>query len=294
MKWSFVLTVLTACSFDPSAAKIDAAFGDDAPGEAAPADAAPLGAFGSITPLAILNSSDLEDDPSLTADMRELFFASNRGNSFYDEDIYVSTRDSTAVDFGTPSKVTELNVEISADGLTITFTSDRGGNDDLWIAKRETRTTPWGTPVLLPELNSLSGEYGSVVTTLGTGQLEMTLCSARGGNEAVYVTRKAPNDTMYPAPTIADGVDTTDHECDAARPDENTLYFTRARTGAPTQLDLFRARWDGTRWIEVEAVTELNTAFRDSDPWVSPDHRTIYFSRDTNDNARDDLYMATR
>ncbi|HEY5933112.1 MAG TPA: hypothetical protein VIU61_00675, partial [Kofleriaceae bacterium] len=162
------------------------------------------------------------------------------------------------------------------------------------IAKRETRASAWGTPVLLTELNSLSGEYGSVVTTLGNGQLEMTLCSGRSGNEALYVTRKPPVDTMYPAPTLADGVDTLDHECDAARPDENTLYFTRAAAATPTQLDLYRARWNGTAWIEVEAVTELNTAFRDSDPWVSPDHRTIFFSRDTNDNARDDLYMATR
>ncbi|HEY5935947.1 MAG TPA: hypothetical protein VIU61_14965, partial [Kofleriaceae bacterium] len=124
MKWSLVLPVLTACSFDPSTAKIDAAFDIDAPAEAAP-DAAPLGAFGNITLLTALNSTDLEDDPSLTADQRELFFASNRGNNFYDEDIYVSTRDSIAVDFGPPNKVTELsqantldsNVEISADGL---------------------------------------------------------------------------------------------------------------------------------------------------------------------------------
>ena len=304
MKFGLVLPALTACSFNPPSGTIDAAAPEiDTPADAGP-DAAPLGEFTNVTPLTILNSAKLDDDPSLTADMLEIFFASNRdGTGFYDEDIFVATRDVVTEDFRPPIRVEALsvvgtldsNVEISADGLTVTFTSGRGGgNDDLWIAKRDTRAAAWNTPVIMAELNSLSGEYGGAIITLANGQHEITLCSARGGNEALYVARKAPVDPSYDAPMIAEGVDTLDHECDAVRPDEDTLYFTRAAAATPIQLDLYRAKWDGARYIEVEPVTELNTASRDSDPWVSRDHRTIFFSRDTANTSTDDLYMATR
>ncbi len=303
MKCSLLLPVLTACSFNPPSGTIDAALDIDAPADAVP-DAGPLGEFGDATALTVLNSAMLDDDPSLTGDLLEIFFASNRdGTGFFDEDIFVATRDTVTQDFRPPVRVDELsiagtldsNVEISADGLTITFTSGRNsGNDDLWIAKRDTRASAWKTPVVMAELNSFQGEYGGAMITLANGQHEITLCSARSGNEALYVARKAPSDPDYGSPTIADGVDTIDHECDAARPDEDTLYFTRAATTTPIQLDLYRAVWDGTRYIEVEPVTELNTASRDSDPWVSRDHRTIFFSRDTASNGTDDLFMATR
>jgi len=303
MKCCLVLPVLTACSFSPPAGAIDAAIEIDAPIDAA-LDAGPLGAFDNVTALTVLNSAMLDDDPSLTGDLLEIFFASNRdGTGFYDEDIFVATRDTVAQDFRPPARVDELsiagtldsNVEISADGLTITFTSGRGGgNDDLWIAKRDTRASGWNTPTNMAELNSLQGDYGGAVITLADGQHEITMCSARSGNEALYVARKAATDPNYGAPTIAAGVDTIDHECDAARPDEDTLYFTRASAATPIQLDLYRAVWDGARYIEVEPVTELNTASRDSDPWVSRDHRTIFFSRDTGNNGTDDLFMATR
>lgn len=304
MKCSLLLPVLTACSFNPPAGMIDAALEIDAPVDVSPDAARPTGPFGSVTPLTILNSPFLDDDPSLTADMLEIFFASNRaGTNLLDEDIYVAKRDTTVQDFRPPVRVDELsavgtldsNVEISADGLTITFTSARDtGNYDLWTAKRETRASVWGTPGRMTELNSLQGEYGGAMLALANGQIEITLCSARDGDEALFVATKAPIDTMYGTPVLADGLDTDDHECDATRPDEDTLYFTRAAAATPLQLDLYRARWDGTRYIQVEPVTELNTASRDSDPWVSRDHHTIFFSRDAANNGTDDLYMATR
>jgi dipeptidyl aminopeptidase/acylaminoacyl peptidase len=263
----------------------------------------PLGAWGPPVPVIGLNTPRLEDDPSLTADMLELFFASNRATAnAFDEDIYVAKRTTLAEPFQDPTLVDELsdvgvldsNVEISADGLTVTFTSARNGNDDLWISTRDTRTMPWKPPAVLASLNSGAGEFGAVLTVLASGEHEVVLCTRRDGHEGLYASRKAPLDPQFPTPMPVDGVNTPDHECDGMRPDEQTLYFTRAALATPTQVDLFRARWDGSRYVDVEPITELNTGRKDSDPWVSPDHRTIYFSREGTTSFTDDLYMATR
>ena len=296
------VSLVTACAFSPPAGEPDAARDPDAMLEG-PAEAMPLGAWGPAMPLTRLNTGRLEDDPSLTADMLELFFASNRASpNAFDEDIYVATRETLAEPFQNPTRVDELsevsvldsNVEISPDGLTVIFTSARGGNEDLWISTRDTRTMPWKPPAVLGSLSSGAGEWGAVVTVLGSGEHEVLLCTARDGHEALYVARKAALDPAFPTPLPVDGVNTPDHECDGMRPDEQTLYFTRAAVATPTQVDLFRARWDGARYTDVEPVAELNTGRKDSDPWVSPDHRTIYFSRAGASAFTDDLYMATR
>jgi len=298
--------LVSACSFRPPAGTSDGGVEFDARELDAPppVDALPLGPW--KTPIRVnnINSVQLDDDPSLTADMLEMYFASNRGNaSFVDEDLYVAKRDSLIDSFKPPTKIAELsqlnaldsNVEISGDGRTITFTSSRSGNDELWIADRPTRTDNWMNLRQLGELNSVGGEYGAVVTELASGELEVVFCTSRDGNEQLYRAQKAPSDTMYSPPVAIEGVvNTADHECDGARPDEATLYFTRGAVAAPTKLDIFRARWNGTSYTDLEPVPELNTTGKDSDPWLSPDQRTIYFSRDIANNGNDEIYSSTR
>jgi hypothetical protein len=92
-----------------------------------------------------VNTNANETEPVVTPDDLTLFFA--RGNAASDaQEIFVSTRATTAAAWGAPSKVTELNSNkndrptwISADGCRILISSTRSGNagsGDVYFAQR--------------------------------------------------------------------------------------------------------------------------------------------------------------
>src|SRR5262245_53540373 len=116
MRACVVLALAGGCSFGLPAAAPPS--GDGAPTDdtAPPADTAALGPWG--TPAPTFAGTD-DDDPSLTADLRELYF--NRAS-----DIYRATRASPSDAWSTPELVAELSSaasettpEITGDGLTI-------------------------------------------------------------------------------------------------------------------------------------------------------------------------------
>lgn len=120
--------------------------------------------WGSPAPLATLDSSDDEQNPSLTGDGLVIFFSSARDGGKTKEDIYTSTRPTRADSFAAPTRVAELSSNdkdgapfISADGLEIVFNTDRGGGRgglDLWHARRSSRSAEFEAPRALPILNS--------------------------------------------------------------------------------------------------------------------------------------------
>src|SRR5262245_58586309 len=108
----------------------------DAPSDMTPNvdDAAALGPFRNVQPVAELNTTGNEDDPTLTADQLEIFFTSTRAGGLGADDIWTSRRPSTSAPWGAPTLVTELSSPsrdlrpwISPDGLLLYFSSDRPG-----------------------------------------------------------------------------------------------------------------------------------------------------------------------
>ena len=102
------------------------------------------------------------DNPTLTADMLEIFFTSERDR--VPADIFVAERSDRADRFGPPRRVdavsaagVETSPAVSADGLTLWFASDRAGGEgalDIWVATRKMRAAAWSAPANLPALNS--------------------------------------------------------------------------------------------------------------------------------------------
>jgi len=128
--------------------------------------------WGTPTPIAALNSATgTTTEMSLTGDGLEIFFTSNRDGRGME--IYRSTRRGLAASWSTPALVTEINdprsndyaPAISADGLTVIFTSHRGNGADFYIATRPTRSSAFSTPVRLPELSTpqwdISGQWSA-------------------------------------------------------------------------------------------------------------------------------------
>jgi hypothetical protein len=109
-----------------------------------------------------LASPSRTDNPTLTGDLLEIYFTTDRvsGNG----DVWFATRTSPDAPFGTPAPVTAVNGDsfetssaISSDGLTLWFGSDRAGGTgaiDVWASQRSTRTSAWSSPLNVIALNS--------------------------------------------------------------------------------------------------------------------------------------------
>jgi hypothetical protein len=117
-----------------------------------------------------VNSSSEDWSPSISTDGLTLFFGSDRPGGLGNWDIWVTTRATKDDDWSAPvnlgptvnSSALDYGPSISADGLTLFFTSVRPGgygSGDLWVTTRATTEDDWGTPVNLgPIVNSLAAE----------------------------------------------------------------------------------------------------------------------------------------
>jgi hypothetical protein len=117
-----------------------------------------------------VNSSAADGGPHISADGLSLFFESDQSGGYGGNDIYVSTRTTTNDPWGSPvnlgstvnSSVWDWGPSLSADGLSLFFTSVRSGGsggDDIWVTTRDTIDDSWGEPVNLgPTVNSSAAE----------------------------------------------------------------------------------------------------------------------------------------
>ena len=141
-----------------------------------------------------------ESQPTLSADGKELFFASARENSTLDADgnptmdIYASVK----TENGDWSQAEKLPSPIStgaqdkapflhSDGRTLYFSSNRlpsGGGYDLWVTRRDTSGI-WSDPVNLGvPVNTSGDEHGLVVSSSGT---EAFFSSRRKGTQGLDI-----------------------------------------------------------------------------------------------------------
>ena len=97
--------------------------------------------------------------------------------------------------FGTPTNLGptvnspsyDSDMSISADGLSLYFTSNRSGGSgthDIWVTTRETAQDPWGEPVNLgPTVNSSDWEHTPFVSADG---LTLYFSSTRPGGSGTF------------------------------------------------------------------------------------------------------------
>jgi len=313
LAWLVGLTAVwcMACGrvgFDPDRVAGDASVAPDAAPDAPDAgkdvDAAP-GRFSE--PVLIEKLSDpaaSDDDPTVTADLLELYFESTRFDG--SGDILVSRRSSPEEPWGAPELVDELSdpafdeetPEISTDGLTIIFSSggrpDSLGASDLYVATRPDRASPWSAPVHLVELSSTAGEGAAAVDASG---LRVVLHSGRNGGtmldlfEATRTTLDAP----WSQPRRIDELGTTGADATPYLVGGGlVLYFASDRPGSLGALDLYVATRPAldAPFSAPEPVSELNTVANLEDPWLSADQRYIVFSDSR--SGEEEIYEAWR
>ena len=279
--------------------------GTDA-GDAGGSDAgwAGLGPFGPPSLMTINDPTAIDDDPSLTADLLELFFNSNRVGSVGGTDIWVATRATASDPWGTPTLVPVVNSidaettpRISSDGLTLWFASNRPGGmglNDFYVSTRASRTATWSAPVPVPELSTPDSELQPAVDFSGLRMIISRVPAGGATQWDLFETSRPDLASPWATPTPITELNTVgteanghlspsgliliyDHD-EMGTTDRNFYYVTRPNLSAPFGTPV--------------AITEINSPFFDEDTWTSPDLRYIVFHSDRSGNS--EIYEASR
>ena len=293
------------CSFPHGTIAGDGAPGDDMMGGGdgdVRVDGTPLGPWAPPTAFPELTAAGTQlDDPTLTADMLEIYFDSTRGAGG-DDDIWRATRPNVQSVWSTPVTVGELNTngresdpEISSDGLTLWIASDRNGGaglDDIYVSTRTSRGMPWSTPVRVASLCSAGAD--DAPTTDATSQRVVfwsTRSGGAGGGDLYEATR---NGTGWNTPQRIAELCTAANDYDPfLTGDALAIYFDSDRVSATLQ-DLYVASRPSVSmpFGAPQAITELDSPARDMDPWLTPDLRTMVFA--SNRSGEYEIYWTTR
>jgi Tol biopolymer transport system component len=257
------------------------------------------GPFGPATAFA-WNSAVGDDDPALSGDALEMIFDSERDGT--PGDLYVTRRTDRSAAWSMPAVITELATAssdedgpaLSADGLTLTFSSNRPGGpamDNMWITTRPDRASAWSPPVLIAELNTANVEDHFTMTA---DDLVGVLSATGTGSHDLYETRRSSATSVWGAPALISELNEANYDGGGDIDTTGTLLvFMSNRTGT-SALDLLiatRASRDEP-FDQPQGLAELNTAGDDADPSLSSDLRVIAFVRGT--DATRDIYFAER
>ncbi len=235
---------------------------------------------------------------SISSDGLSFYFSSERpggyGGTF---DIYVATRSSTQDVWNPPenlgptisSSSWEYTANISADGLTLLFSSDRPGGSggmDMWMTTRPSPDSPWGAPVNLgPTVNSSAWDLSPRLAADG---LTLLFHSNRAGGlsgEDIWMsTRATKNDPWGTPKNLGAPVNTSSNDGEAVLSvDGLTLFFNSDRGGGSGNYDL----WVTTRRTMTDPwgppVNLGPTVNSPTVEWcgsLSADGSTLYFTSD--------------
>jgi Tol biopolymer transport system component len=210
--------------------------------------------------------------------------------------------------FGQPTALSELNttnadayVRLSPDEQTAYVASIRpggAGDYDIYVAARPDVAMPFGALSPIGAINTANGDDVPTVTADGLMMVFSGNASPTGPYDLYMTTRTSTAGSFGPPSPVAGVNDPTafDHT-PYLLPDGMTLYFASTRGTAGVSYDLYRT----TRPTPTSAfapptkLTELSTGDGDSDPVVSPDGLTLYFTSYRTETAgSSDIWVASR
>jgi Tol biopolymer transport system component len=213
-----------------------------------------------------VNSSTWDVHTCVSADGLTLYFGSMRPGTSGHYDLWVTTRETKNDAWGPPvnlgptvnSSVGEWGVSISADGLSLYFSSQRPGGYgglDLWVTTRETTNDDWGPPVNLgPTVNSSASDGFPCISTddrmlfFSDYHLGTSRPGGYGGTDIWMTTRATKSDPWGEPVNLGPTINSSSNEDTLnISADGSTLYFDSNRSGG---WDLWQA--------PIEPVVDFN------------------------------------
>jgi hypothetical protein len=237
--------------------------------------------------------------PSLTDDLREIYFSSDRPGGAGATDIWMARRDDLADPWEPPVAVAELNSgssdehpEVTGDGRTIYFASNRPGgfgNRDIYVSKRADRDSPWEAPAQVPELSSGSRDQGP--SQNATGLVLVLQNDSVGSGDLFASARESTSDPWGELVPIGELNTSSIENGPMLRAGDLILYFDSRRAG---NGDLFAATRDDPAdpFGAALPLGNLNTVALEESPWLDTTRTIIYFSSDRSGN--NEIYRAER
>lgn len=264
----------------------------------------PAAAFGDLgRPVASINSVADDESPTLTADLLEIYFTSNRAGGPGSGDVWCAQRDSRADAFGPPSLVAavstpqlETSPAISPDGLTLWVGSARAGgvgDADIWQFDRPSRDAPWGPAVNLAELNTARADLPRPVAE---GGLVMPFASRdAAGQFQTYLARRADTDAAFDVVVPLDELWVEGSSTSDAFLSEDGLFLFFSRTLGEQEGQLFMTWRKGRRELFRQPIplTDIDTSEDERDPWLDPESTRFFFSSNRRLERRHDIYATT-
>jgi len=257
----------------------------------------------------LINSSIYDATPCISVDELSLYFTSARPGGSGKWDIWVSTRATMDDPWGEPenlgpvvnSSAKDFAPCISADELSLYFTSDRPGGLwgwDIWVSTRATTDDPWEEPENLgPVVNSSAYDSAACISADG---LELFLCSRRSGglgSDDIYVSTRVTPDDPWGKPVNLSFNNSAKEGYPSISSDRLTLFFASFKNGGLGEDDLWmttRPTKDDDWGIPVNLGLPVNTSGHDGSPSISADGTTLYFYSDTPDGIVDvDLWQTS-
>jgi hypothetical protein len=189
----------------------------------------------------------------------------------------------------------------AADGNTLVFASNRGGDLDIWVAYRADEDAAWAEVERLPASVNRAGTNEFCPTPLPGGRLLFVSNRASncGGtpNADIYITRQHPVfGWLEPQPLSCD-INSVRDEFSPSLFDVNgvtTLYFSSDRDEASEHKIYSSVRQPDGSWSPAAPVHELNMAgASDARPNVRKDGLEIVFDS-TRGGGLSQIYTASR
>jgi Tol biopolymer transport system component len=195
-----------------------------------------------------VNAGPLVNDPAaddfslrLSNDGLTLYFASVRRGGFGAADIYVTTRASRQVPWGSAQNAGavvnttafEAFPTPNADETTLYFersTTMASDDADIWMTTRAKRGDRWGEPARVDALNSNGPEFSPSISVDGR---TMYFATARRGRVEVWTSTRPQDGELWSTPQPLDEALNVPRSLTLApfiSSDQRTLYFMAARS----------------------------------------------------------------
>jgi Tol biopolymer transport system component len=262
----------SACGFSPAMLASDA---PDPPLSDGPGSSDPGPAWGAPTEL-FVDTGD--HDPTLTGDMLELYFDDG-------SDIWLTARTNTSATWSAATQVTALDTtsiertpEISRDGLTMYFASNRSVGDDtqIWVSTRQTSTMPWTTPMLVTSLGSTHTDCSSAPSADGATMV-LNWDEQESHDDDIYESTRSGVSWTEPA-ALASVNSSFDDDNPMLSDDELSLYFDSDRSGdGHHHLYMATRSSPGAMFGTPVQLDETNPFSDERAPWISSDGHTLVF-----------------
>jgi Tol biopolymer transport system component len=251
----------------------------------------------------IVNSPYGDWDPFIAPDGLSLYFGSTRPGGLGQSDIWMTTKQTSErnpegywgppVNLGEPvnSEYREGLPTVTADGLTLAFSSERSGGlggFDIWMTTRPTKESPWGPLTNLGSpINSEGSDLCGCISSDGCSLYFSTGLSIGddgfnyGGD--VYVTRRPTRDSPWEPPInlglIASHGGSGNWDPSISG-DGLALFFDSDYADVSLLPDIWLATRtrNSSEWgTPVLLGPEINTQYGEQKPSISADGSTLYW-----------------